>query len=406
MTRASFTSNHETGLLLGRYRIVKQLAEGGMGKVYLARTEGAEGFTKPVVVKRMKPELRRIDDGARLFTREAKILSKMQHPNVLNIIDFGVEEGAYVMVLDYVHGFSLQPWLDYRYKTQRHLPVNFCLYIVRRVLSALHYAHHFDAGDGKENAIVHRDISPDNVLVSRDGHVHLLDFGIASMSGGEGQSTKSGTFRGKLSYSAPETLEGVPASPLSDQYSVAILLRELLTFDVPFLAESMAVSVQKMVNDVPLLASEYREGLPEGLDAAIARALEKKPQARFASALDFSRELRQFQTEEDEDVFRALIKEVREDFDALPSLLEIEGLKERQAALDDSNPSFSEVESQGAASGRVSQSQPGGSQLRRKGELAAGAVTFTGRSPEGQAGGAAAEASSAQEDWNQGRGLV
>ena len=156
-------------LLLGRYRVMRLLGEGGMGTVHLARVEGAEGFMRPVVVKRMKRDIRSSDEGNRLFVREAKILSKLQHPGIVGIIDFGIEDGAHIMVLEYVHGYTLSPWLEYRRKRALPLPIDVCLYVVRRILDALHYAHHFDTEEGREIEIVHRDVSPDNVLLSNKG---------------------------------------------------------------------------------------------------------------------------------------------------------------------------------------------------------------------------------------------
>ncbi len=305
-----------------------------MGTVHLARVEGAEGFTRPVVVKRMRSDLKSTDEGNRLFIREAQILSKMQHPSIINIIDFGVEDGAHIMVLEYVHGYTLAPWLDYHYMKRTKLPVDLCIFIVRKVLDALHYAHQFDTEDGKVIEIVHRDIAPDNVLLSKKGYVHLLDFGVASMTGtGRGISTKSGVFRGKLGYAAPETVEGAVATPRSDQYSAAILLLELLIQETPFFSDSIGETVIRMVNEVPPAPSSRRNDIPDGLDAVLARALEKKPADRYESALELSRELRKYQSLDDEDAAQLLRRRVQEDFEALPSKVDVEPLKVREEAL-------------------------------------------------------------------------
>jgi serine/threonine-protein kinase len=313
---------------------MRLLGEGGMGTVHLARVEGAEGFTRPVVVKRMKRDIRASDEGNRLFIREAKILSKLQHPGIVGISDFGIEDGAHIMVLEYVHGYTLSPWLDYRHRKGLKVPVDICLFVVRRILDALHYAHHFDTEEGQEIEIVHRDVSPDNVLLSNKGYVHLLDFGVASMRGPEGQgSTNSGAFRGKLCYAAPETVHGHPASPRSDLYSAAVVLLELLTGDTPFAADSIAETFVRIINDVPEAPSKRRDDVPPGLDEAIARALAKQPTERYESALAFSRELRQFQSADDEEVTQQLKAIVREDFEALPDVVGVESLKVREAAL-------------------------------------------------------------------------
>ncbi len=333
MTEA--TDEFDAKLLLGRYRVVRKLGQGGMGTVHLARLEGAEGFTKPVVVKRMRPDIKSTEEGNRLFRREAQILSKMHHPGIVNIIDFGIEDAAHIMVLEYVHGYTLAPWLDFRERRGLPLPVDVCIYIVRKVLDALHYAHHFEVEDGQEVQVVHRDVAPDNVLLSKKGYVHLLDFGVASMSGmGRGNSTKSGVFRGKLGYAAPETVHGLPATPRSDLYSAAVMLLELLTQETPFLSDSMGETIQRMVGQVPPRASHYRADIPDGLDDVLARALLKDPEGRFESAMAFGRELRRFQTKDDDEAALELRRLATEDFDHVFEEADVEPLKQREEALN------------------------------------------------------------------------
>lgn len=322
-------------VLLSRYRVIRLLGEGGMGTVHLARVEGAEGFTRPVVVKRMKRDLRTTEEGNRLFIREAKILSKLQHPGIVGISDFGIDDGVPTMVLEYVHGYTLSPWLVYRLEKKLPFPVDICLYMVRRVLDALHYAHRFNTEEGNELEIVHRDISPDNVLVSNRGYIHLLDFGIASIRGPQGQAaTQTGGFRGKLCYAAPETVIGEQATPRSDQYSAAVVLLEMLTGVTPFQANSVAETFMRMVSDVPELPSKSRDDIPPGLDDALARALAKDPLKRFDSALAFSRELRRFQSKDDEDIAEQLRELAQQDFEIMPSVVQVEPLRDRQAALE------------------------------------------------------------------------
>lgn len=321
-------------LLLGRYRVVRLLGEGGMGTVHLARVEGAEGFTRPVVVKRMRREIRSSDEGNRLFIREAKILSRLQHPAIAGISDFGIEDGAHIMVLEYVHGYSLSSWLEYRKAVELPLPVDVCVFIVRRTLEALHYAHHFGTEEGQEIEIVHRDVAPDNVLLSNRGFVHLLDFGVASIRGSRAEkSTQSGAFRGKLGYAAPETIQGQAATPRSDEYSAAVVLYEALTQQGLFLADSMGETIVRMVNEVPAPASSERESVPPGLDQVLARALSKAAAERFDSCAAFSRALRPFQVRDDDEVAQELQELVRTDFQAMPQKLGIEALEARDEAL-------------------------------------------------------------------------
>jgi len=328
------TTGPDSQLLLGRYRVVARLAEGGMGKVYLARVEGAEGFTKPVVVKVMRADMRALEDGNRLFSREALILSKMRHPAVPGIIDFGTQDGARIMVLDYVHGYSLANWLDYRFNKRQPIPVDLCLLIVRRVLDALHYAHTFESAEGGRVEIVHRDVAADNVLVDHKGYVYLLDFGIASITGKDRRVTaEGGTFRGKLGYAAPETVEGSRATPLSDQYSAGVLLLELLSLEAPFQADSVAETVLRMVQEDAPLASSFRADVPPELDRAVARVLAKDPRARFPSVFELGRELRRLQKQDDEEALQELRRTIEQDFEELPSAVGVESLKVREAAL-------------------------------------------------------------------------
>lgn len=328
------TSELDSKLLLGRYRVVAQLAEGGMGKVYLARVEGAEGFQRPVVVKVMRPDMRKAEQGNRLFRREAQILSGMQHPAITNIIDFGTENGAQIMVLEYVHGYATSKWLDFRHARNLRVPVDIALYVVRRVLDALHYAHHFELEDGQVGEIVHRDVAADNVLFDHKGYVYLLDFGIASMKGGNKRATTtSGVFRGKLGYAAPETLGGTPATPRSDQYSAATLLWELLTLETPFQSDTAAETISRMLKEVLPPVSSLRPDVPAGLSEVLAQALAKQPEQRFDSVRTFSRELRRFQSEDDEEIAQSLRSIVELDFAQLPSEVDVEPLAKREQAL-------------------------------------------------------------------------
>src|SRR5262245_24696603 len=209
-------------LVLGRYRVVSPLARGGMGIVFLARTEGAAGFSRPVVIKRVVPDLAGDEAAAQSFAREARILSNLQHPNIVNVIDFDEEDGAYVMVLEYVHGYNVGQWQRYLLDTGRKMPIDYAIYITTRVLDALHYAHTFTRADGTPMQIVHRDVSPGNILLDTQGNVKLLDFGIARANEGGEYKTRDGYFKGKLTYAAPEIYEGTAASPQSDVYSAGV----------------------------------------------------------------------------------------------------------------------------------------------------------------------------------------
>jgi serine/threonine-protein kinase len=305
--------------VLGRYRIVARLAKGGMGVVYLARAEGAAGFAKPVVVKRVLPDLTGDEKMARLFVREARILSNLQHPNIVSVIDFGEEDGAYIMVLDYVRAYHLGLWLDHRRSRGERLPVEGVLHIVIKVLDALEYAHGLTLPDGKPLDIVHADISPANVLVDTDGQVKLLDFGIARMAGEATQSTDSSSIRGKFSYLPIEALDGSPPTVATDIYACGVVLYELLAGDNPFTGTDETRTIARVISHEPPPVSQLRPDVSPELDAIVARGISKDRVKRFASAKEFASELRRVRRVAEDEAARSLAALAKTDYAAMPS---------------------------------------------------------------------------------------
>lgn len=294
-------------LVLGRYRVIRPLAKGGMGVVYLGRLEGAAGFSKPVVIKQVLSHLEAADAKVQ-FAREARILSELQHPGIVAVLDFGEESDSYVMVLEYVHGYHVGQWLRYTTLTDSHVSWEFAIYVALRVLEAIHYAHTRTDAEGKPRAIIHRDISPGNVLIDVHGNVRLVDFGIARAS--EESETKDGIVKGKLSYIAPEIYGSRQASVSSDVYGLGVVLYQLITGKNPFSGTHMSDTIARVLNQIPPLASSIRKDVPSELDDALARALAKDPGARFPSAQAFASALRRILPRDESDVaeeFRALI---------------------------------------------------------------------------------------------------
>jgi len=321
-------------LVLGRYRIIQQLARGGMGVVYLARTEGAQGFTRPVVVKRIIPDLAADEATARSFVREARILANLQHPGIVNVIDFDQDrDGAYVMVLEYVHGYNLGQWHKYVVDTRKQLPVDHAIYIMTRVLDALQYAHAFIRADGTPMQIVHRDVSPGNILIDTQGHVKLLDFGIARADQTDEYKTRDGMFKGKLTYAAPEVYDGSSATPRSDVYSAGVVLYQLLSGENPFRGKNMAEIVRRVLTEKLPPIAPSREDVSKGLDDAIAVALAKSPGDRYPTAAAFADALRSVRPNREEDFVTELIDDVWNDFNGgMAEALGLEPLQQRDAA--------------------------------------------------------------------------
>jgi serine/threonine protein kinase len=322
------------GMLLGRYRVVRELAKGGMGVVYLARVEGAVGFVKPVVVKLILPEHASDERFLRRFAREAQIVSQLRHPSVVDVLEFGEHAGAYVMVIEYVRGHHLGQWCRYLTLVRRRIPPVIAIQIMSDILDALHHAHSLTHHDGSPMHIVHRDISPSNILLDEDGRARLLDFGVARMRGGSiDYQTQSKGFVGKLTYTAPEIFAGHEATLQSDLYSCAVVLHEAILGRNVFKGETTAETMKRVLMHSPDAVATGRDDVPAGLDAVLQKALCKSPADRFATSRDFGQALRALLPAPEGDLRASLAALLKDDFGLkMAELLGIESLAERDEA--------------------------------------------------------------------------
>lgn len=318
-------------VVLGRYRVMLPLARGGMGLVYLGRLEGAAGFSRPVVIKRIIPDLGGDETVSQLFVREARILSNLQHPNIVGVLDFGLEDGAYVMVLDYVHGYNLAEWERHARDLQQMMPLQHALLIVTRVLDALHYAHTFKRGDGTELNIVHRDVSTSNILLDEQAQVKLHDFGIARTDEASEYKTQEATFKGKLVFAPPESVTLAVATPASDVYSAGVVLYQLLAGENPFRASNASQTLYRLLHHVPTPLSRLRGDIPPRLDDVLSRAMAKHPARRYQSAAEFADALRAL-AEPERDVQEDLALALQRDFARMPETLNVLSLDDRDLA--------------------------------------------------------------------------
>lgn len=321
-------------LLLGRYRVVRRLAAGGMGVVYLARAEGAAGFVKPVVVKLILPVLASSEEFSGMFAREAHILASLRHPGVVSIIEFAEELDCNIMVLEYVHGFQLGQWKKYLISQKRVIPTAVAIEIIINVLDALHYAHTLKTHTGESRQIIHRDVSPGNVMIDVDGHVKLVDFGIAfAAENAEGYKTTNKSFKGKLSYSAPELFANKKASVRSDIYSCGVTLHEVLVGRNEFNYKDHASIVNAVLNHVPSSVHSCRDDAPERIDEVIWKAMAKNPDHRYRTAQDFANDLRDISSVPSHKAQAMLADLVQKDFrDSMSAFLKVESLSDRERA--------------------------------------------------------------------------
>ncbi len=319
-------------MVLGHYRVVRALASGGMGTVYLARAEGAAGFVKPVVIKRSLRAGGELAD--QLFAREARILSSLRHPGIVSIVDFAEEDGDYVMVLDYVHGYTLQQWSRFVRKSRGNLPVELALYVMQRMLEALHYAHTLRDSQGSPLGIVHRDVKPSNVLVDVQGLVKLADFGVARTNT-EVTDTSTGdtTLKGTFAYMAPELFGKTTPSPASDVYSAAVALYQLLAGKNPFAAADAVQTAARALRHDPDPIRSVRDDVSVRLANVIHKGLCKHPEGRYPSAGAFAEALGEAYPEaaDADDRFR---ENIAADFHdpRLPDLLGTDSLQAREDA--------------------------------------------------------------------------
>lgn len=263
------------GVPFGRYALRKRLARGGMGEVFLADQLGPLGPVRPVALKRLLPRVARRPDAARMFLDEMATAARLHHPNIAVTYDFGEIDGTYFLAMEYVEGLSLQDLL----RALGPLPVPEAVEIVLRILDALDHAHERRAPDGQPAPVVHRDVSPHNVMVSTAGAVKLLDFGIARAE----DVALGGRAEGKLAYAAPEQMEGRATDRRADVWAVGVVLYEVLTGVRPFSAAHLAEAIAVARAGLSTPAGRLR---PEAarLDPLIGRALAPEPEARWPSA--------------------------------------------------------------------------------------------------------------------------
>jgi hypothetical protein len=274
----------------GRYTLLERLALGGMAEVFRARISSSHGFEKVLVIKRILPHLAADANFVSMFIDEAKLTAQLTHPKIVQILDFGDVDGQYFTALEYVEGFDALGLLRTAAQKRVQLPRNLAIFIVNEVLEALDYAHNARDMEGRPMQIVHRDISPSNIFISKRGDVKLGDFGIAHAQQRESK-TQAGTLKGKYGYMSPEQVVGRPVDARSDLFAVGVVLAELLTGRRLFTAAN-DLDVLLKVRDARLdRLDKYGADLAPALDRIVRRALKKNPAERHQSASELHDDL-------------------------------------------------------------------------------------------------------------------
>ena len=276
----------------GRYVLLDRIGEGGMAEVYRAIMPGAEGFRRTFVIKKILPKFNQSASFVDMFVKEARIVALLNHPSIVQVYDFGSVDGQYFLAMEYLRGHDVMAILRRVREMKRLFPIPVAVFVAHEVAGALAYAHTLAGADGEPLGIVHRDISPSNVMCLREGGVKLLDFGIASAASEVStERTDPASFKGKLRYMAPERLRNEMFDARSDLYSLGVMFWELLTCRRLFRGASDKEILTNAL-DMPIpVPSALRPEVPASLDAIVMRMLERDPTKRYESGSQLADEL-------------------------------------------------------------------------------------------------------------------
>ncbi len=273
---------------LGKYQILTRLSVGGMAEIFLATAPGPDGLPRLVTVKRILPELREREEFVHMFLDEARISASLAHLNIAQVYELGHERDELFIAMEFIQGQSLASILRRCKRLRRPVPVGFTAMVGRDLCKALDCAHNFVQRNGELAPIIHRDVSPTNVMVTYDGQVKVIDFGVAKAAGSLSR-TATGNIKGSRGYMSPEQARGAPLDARSDIFAAGIVLHELLTGRPLFLRDSELLTFRGVLRDEIPTAVSLNPGVPRPLSDVVATALNRAVAARFPNAKEMSR---------------------------------------------------------------------------------------------------------------------
>ncbi|MBZ0121580.1 MAG: serine/threonine protein kinase [Sandaracinaceae bacterium] len=282
--------SEEKSIRFGKYVLVERIGVGGMAEVFKAKWHGAEGFERMVAIKRILPHLVEDGDFVKMFIDEAKIAVQLNHPNIVAIHDLGRAEGTLFIAMEFVPGKDLRALYDYEEKRKGRTDIGIGCHVVMKMCEALHHAHFATGPRGEPLQVIHRDVSPQNVLLSFDGEVKVADFGLAKARGRMVQ-TQAGVVKGKLAYMSPEQLKGDPIDHRVDVFGLGIVLFELLSGQRLFLGPSDMDTLRRVYEARVPPMRELNPLVTEELEAVVRKALAKDREQRYATALELHDDL-------------------------------------------------------------------------------------------------------------------
>ncbi|MBL8682340.1 MAG: serine/threonine protein kinase [Myxococcales bacterium] len=276
-----------------RYRVIERLESGGMAEVFRGEAESLAGFKKAVAIKRVLPHLAQNDKFIRMFLDEARLCARLNHANIVQVFDIGHVENTYFIVMEFVDGVNLKAIIEYLRNRGQGVPIPVAVYLSMQICNGLQYAHELQDSDGSTLGIVHRDMSPPNVLVSKRGEVKIVDFGLAKATT-QLEKSEQGMVKGKFGYLAPETALGQEVDAQVDVFAVGIMLWEMIANKRLFLADSDWATVQLVQKaQIPSLR-KFNAEVPPDLEAVINKSLAKDKNERYRTAEALAQDLGEF----------------------------------------------------------------------------------------------------------------
>jgi serine/threonine protein kinase len=279
--------------LFGKYLLLERINVGGMAEVFIAKAFGVEGFERILAIKKILPTMAEDEEFITMFIDEARISVQLNHANIVHIHELGRHDDTYFIAMEYVAGRDVRTILE-RYRRRKEImPTAQAVFITSKICEGLDYAHRKKDARGQDLGIIHRDVSPQNILISYEGDAKVIDFGIAKAAN-RSQKTQAGILKGKFGYMSPEQVRGMPIDRRSDIFAVGVLLYEMLTGEKLFVGESDFSTLEKVRNaDVPL-PSEFNPNIPKGLEKVVLKALAREPEDRYQWASDLQEDLMRF----------------------------------------------------------------------------------------------------------------
>ncbi|MCP3098627.1 protein kinase [Myxococcus sp. K15C18031901] len=279
--------------LFGKYLLLERINVGGMAEVFIAKAFGVEGFERILAIKKILPTMAEDEEFITMFIDEARISVQLNHANIVHIHELGKHDDTYFIAMEYVAGRDVRTILE-RYRRRKEImPTAQAVFVASKLCDGLDYAHRKKDARGQDLHIIHRDVSPQNVLISYEGEVKVIDFGIAKAAN-RSQKTQAGILKGKFGYMSPEQVRGMPIDRRSDIFAVGVLLYEMLTGEKLFVGESDFSTLEKVRNaDVPL-PREFNPNIPPGLEKVVLKALAREPEERYQWGSDLAEDLMRF----------------------------------------------------------------------------------------------------------------